>query len=130
LASPVPLRGSGPDSANSNRVTLARLPSMFMSPYYALGMTQTWFGALILTFLSSTEMTDPLFPSSLELRLNDTSWCHCSSMKCGSLDRLGLHALVHEHLQGTERSRFGPSRPKAGWNAFKLGWGRAQRGRN
>jgi len=27
---------------------------------------------------------------------------------------------VHEHLQGTERSRFGPSRPKAGWNAFRL----------
>lgn len=60
LVSPVPLCGSGPDSANSNRVTLAclklRLPSMFMSPCYALGMTQTWFGALISTFLSSAEM--------------------------------------------------------------------------
>lgn len=60
LASPVPLHGSGPDSANSNRVTLAclklRLPSMFMSPCYALGMTQTWFGALISNFLSSAEM--------------------------------------------------------------------------
>lgn len=60
LASPVPLHGSGPDSANSNRVTLAclklRLPSMFMSPCYALGMTQTWIGALISNFLSSAEM--------------------------------------------------------------------------
>jgi hypothetical protein len=60
LVSPVPLCGSGPDSANSNRVTLAclklRLLSMFMSPCYALGMTQTWFGALISTFLSSAEM--------------------------------------------------------------------------